>query len=167
MIMGKDTVEVYSVDAQSVLIPSLGVGVVPVPDAYYTRIGAVKGFKRWVVDRCLWVLSSCGVLEPYSQATKEVEYTQFEIDILNLDRFLLQYLDEIHYTTGWKIDTVLVGRKGMHELMGKVPQSPFRFQHPDVKTIGNGCGNCINFSGINVVMLPWFDGMVAVPNLKE
>jgi hypothetical protein len=115
---------------------------------------------RWLQRICIWVLDKLGCQYYDIQSNFETVTIDFD-DIVEL---VLDQRYAIEYITGKRCKYLVLGREQMVKLRVSVSgQMLFQFPYDYRASIRS---DSMTFAGLNVVFVPWFDGILCLQELE-
>jgi hypothetical protein len=141
------------------IIPKLNYSSILVPDTY--SFNQNKRFK-WLQRLCIRILNKLGCQRYVMQSTFETVTVDFD----NIVELVLKQSYAIECVTGRRCKYLVLGRKQMIELDLAVPEGHMLFQFPHDYKARIYLGSMI-FAGLKVVIVPWFDGILCLPELER
>lgn len=140
------------------VIPRVRSEYVLVPDRYeYNRVRPLK----WLQRSCIWVLDKLGC-QSYGLETS-IEYMRIGFD--DIVDLVMRQRRAVEAIAGHGCKYLLLGREQMRELVlsDQYGQTMFQFP-PDYRASVHP--HPMMFAGLNVVLVPWFDGVICLEELS-
>lgn len=134
------------------LIPQVNIEYIPT-DTY--KFNASKRL-HWLQRICLWMLDKLGCEQHDTQSTFSTIEVNFD-DIADLIMEQAHGIEQIHYR---RCKYVLVGHRQFSELAKQDGNMLFRFSFLEGRRYAQ-------FRGIQVVVVPWFDGVLCLHDLEQ
>lgn len=110
-----------------------------------------RGF-RWLQKLCLWVLRKLGC--QYSYKYRSVKTVR--VDLEKLHELILQQSHAVRRVLGWKCKYLIIGEELALKLSIEADDM-FWFNVPNESR---------RFAGMIVIVVPWFEGFLCLPELK-
>jgi hypothetical protein len=143
---------------------------VDVPDAYVITTNN-KGWRGLIQRLSFSILRKTKAINPYVTLNKTIEYNTVTIDFDRVEEQLYMHMHQIQCVYGKRIQFIVVGRDIYQAIIGKKQEYMYTCSFPSdfishSALLENGIRTeAIRLAGVPVLFLPWFEGIVAVPEL--
>lgn len=111
---------------------------------------------RWLKP---WVLRTLDWLKKYDDRVRQAEVVTYTIEEDKLYDLVVKAWEEAKFTWHARIRFLLIGAKQWRELTGDLPVAWGAF------TLEKGVPR--QFLGLEVIVVPWMDGVVVLPEVSE
>lgn len=119
--------------------------------------------KQFLGRKAFELLSRIANVEQYNQVHKRIEVERVQIDYREIEKMLFEHMDSIRCIYNKECRMIVMGYKQMKRL-GNEAHVPLTLRFPydyDSNSIYNN--KLLNFAGIEVKVVPWIDGIFAIP----
>lgn len=123
--------------------------------------------KRFLQRLALRILKRLGAVLPFEMPERSLEFTPFMIDLHDVTRKLTEHIYNIEAVYNRRARLIVVGTRQLAALEGECI-TPFSFSFPssfrsNVYMNRGSEPTRIEFQGIEVVCVPWLDGVLVIP----
>lgn len=135
---------------------------IPIEDTYSIRYQKGK-FKRSMGEFLFKLLSKIATVDLYSKPMENVKVERITIDYQEIEKMLWEHIESIRCIHNKDCRMIVLGHRQMREL-GNELNSPMQFNFPYSYSSNSVYDNeRLEFAGIEVSVVPWIDGVFAIP----